>query len=274
MRTLFIDLGTCTGWVLQPDNGPLESGTFCLATADELELQRRSGGERNLDMRFGRLYEFVVGHIHQGVGRIVFEDVLFAGSQAQVQLWASLRAALWAAVHEHPAVIIRRVPSGTLKNFATGNGHARKSDMARALVECDAVGYPKIAGDLVVKADGSLADDNEVDAIWLARFTAAVDRGEQDFLGVHQRRQLRKTERRRKRAEARARKRAAKMADAATAQTINAAVRSLGRCCGRLRRYHRRRAFCPACGSSVALPKLDSASGAASAPRAWAGPDL
>ena len=60
----------------------------------------------------------------------------------------------------------------------------------------------------VLRRNGRPLDDNEVDAIWLARYTAAVDRGEEDFLGVYQRKTVRKAERRPKRALAKAERKA------------------------------------------------------------------
>jgi hypothetical protein len=52
-------------------------------------------------------------------------------------------------------------------------------------------------------------DDNEVDAIWLARYTAAVDRGEASFVGAHQRKAAATAQRRARRAAAKAEKKAA-----------------------------------------------------------------
>ena len=101
-----------------------------------------------------------------GVERIVFEDVQFVRSQGEAQLWATLRTAIWVAI-EGTAVAIFVVHVATLKKFATGNGRAKKPDMARALCQAEPQQF-HLDGDGKVRAtDGSLVDDNEVDAIWL-----------------------------------------------------------------------------------------------------------
>jgi hypothetical protein len=94
VKTLTLDLGTQTGWTLLEGNVLLASGTFVLATEKELQQQRKEGKERTLDIRFLRLLLFIVERIEAGVHRIVFEDVQFAKTQAQAQLWASLRCAI------------------------------------------------------------------------------------------------------------------------------------------------------------------------------------
>ena len=83
MKTLTLDLGTDTGWVIMEDGLPFRSGTLYLATDEELELQRREGRERTLDIRFARIHAFISDQIRQGVVRIVFEDVEFASTRMQ-----------------------------------------------------------------------------------------------------------------------------------------------------------------------------------------------
>ena len=131
--TLCIDIGTHTGWALLEGQQILESGTTHLATKEELDLQRREGKERTLDLRYSRLHALIRRFIKEhGIERIVFEDVLFSSTQMQGQLWASLRCAIWAVCQEFPIQVFG-LPVGTLKLFATGSGAAKKPEMATAL---------------------------------------------------------------------------------------------------------------------------------------------
>jgi hypothetical protein len=188
----------------------------------------------------------------------------------QSQLWASLRSALWAAAPVHSGVAIFCLPCATLKHFATGNGHAQKLEMAQALVNYRPAHYALGPAESVRRADGTLADDNEVDAIWLALYTQAVDRGERGFLGVYQRRLLeaaeRRTRRKQRKQKAKAKQAAAAAAAKAKRRALEAAIKSLGRCCGVLRMQRGRWAVCPACGSTAAIPKAAATAGSAIAP--------
>jgi len=156
------------------DNVILESNTLVLATQEELEAQRKEGKERSNDIRFSRLLRFLEQKVEAGCSRFVFEDVLFTTTRMQAQLWASLRTALWCLQEYHPEVTVFGVPVKTLKAFATGSGNAKKEDMEAALPS----GEKRLG-----------ADDNEIDAIWLAKFAMAVDKGDQDFLWPYQRKQ-------------------------------------------------------------------------------------
>ena len=153
--TLALDLGTTTGWAIWRD-GIIDSGSWLLATPRELRQQRKAGGERRADIRFHRLRQKIGDAIAEyQIGEIVFEDVLFLSSQAQSQLWASLRAAVWCY---SPQVSVDCVHTGTLKKFATGNGNADKATMAAAL------------GTLPDSWRRNTHDDNEVDALWILRW--------------------------------------------------------------------------------------------------------
>ncbi len=255
MKTLLLDLGTQTGWAVLEGGTLLQSGTLPLATEDELAHQRRQGQERTCDLRFARLYGLILQHIDQGTTRIVFEDVLFSNTQMQTQLWASLRTAIWAAALKHPGLSVFGIPVATLKRFATGNGRAQKADMAQALIRAAPDYFPNMLDGYVVKADRTLADDNEVDAIWLARYVQSVDRGERSFLGVRQRKLAAKVDRREKKAERRRAAKAKREEGKANAMAMRAptkaAIRSMGKCCGIWRRQHKRRA----CGSNIVIPK-------------------
>jgi len=260
MKTLTLDISTHTGWALLDQGTIVSSGTIHLATEEELMRQRKEGKERTLDMRFGRLHQFICANIKEhGIERIVFEDVQFSSTQMQGQLWASLRSAIW-AIYQMTPIQIFGVPVGTLKHFATGSGSAQKIDMAKALAILVPDTQVEQKGEVVFfrHKDGRLADDNEVDAIWLARYTHAVDRGEQDFLGVYQRKLVEKAEKRRKKAERKAIAKAKKVANnevkAARQLEIKEAIKAAGKCCGVLREPVKcNRATCPKCGNTVKL---------------------
>ena len=90
---------------------------------------------------------------------VVFEDVRFAKSLAQVQLWSSFSGALWALFANYAS--IAAVPTGELKKFATGMGDADKTDMRAAAVRRWANGVVENW------------DDNAVDAWWLRQIALA-----------------------------------------------------------------------------------------------------
>ena len=154
-QTLALDLGTTTGWALWKE-GTVTSGSWLLATPKELRQQRKRGGERRGDLRFHRLREHIAAAIAaHGIEQIIFEDVLFLSSQAQSQLWASLRAAVWCYSIQ---VSVDCVHTGTLKKFATGNGNADKAAMVAAL------------GALPAPWNRPVGDHNEADALWILRW--------------------------------------------------------------------------------------------------------
>jgi hypothetical protein len=192
------------------------------------------------------------------VNRIVFEDVEFASTRMQSQLWASLRTSIWAVALAHPDIGIFGVPVATLKQFATGKGGAQKLEMAQALARCRPGSYKLGTEESLLKADGELADDNEIDAIWLAYYAQAVDAGERSFLGVYQRKQIAKAERLRKKAErrqqARARRTAVRAMTKSKRRAINDAIRAMGKCCGVFRNQVRRKAVCSGCGDAIIIP--------------------
>jgi hypothetical protein len=249
------------------DGKILGSGTWVLATQDELQRQREEGKERTGDIRFFRLLELLLAIIQTGLERIAFEDVQFATSQDQAQLWATLRTAIWVAA-QGSTVEIFGVQVATLKKFATGNGRAKKPDMAQALCRVEPRKYRLDELGNVRELGGRLVDDNEVDAIWVARYSEAVDRGEVEFLSGHQRKAARKLERRTKRAASRARKQAGRQAKRDTVKAKRAAflaaVRAAGRCCGLYRKpISRNRAFCRKCYRpiKIKIPAVTASSG-------------
>jgi len=125
----------------------------------------------------------------------------------------------------------------------------------------------------VLRRNGRLLDDNEVDAIRLARYTAAVGRGEEDFLGGYQRKAARKAERRAMRAVAKAERKACNEVredeEKTKRQALMASIKAMGKCCGVFRKpapYGR--AVCLKCGQAIRIPKqagVPSAPGASQA---------
>lgn len=251
--TLTVDLGTNTGWCLMIGSQLSESGTLQLASEEELEAQRREGRERTLDLRWVRFHAFLSKHLGGGVNRIVFEDVGFAPTRMQTQLWASLRAAIW-AVANGSSIEVFCVPVATLKVFATGDPKAQKQQMLQALVDIDSEAF-ELSADVVIRRKSRLPmDHNEVDAIWLARFTAAVDRGERQFLSVFQRKALAQQARRKQRLAKKAQREAKRIAEKALKSKLRSALKAAGRCCGVFRLLAKgRTAVCSKCGNRLRL---------------------
>lgn len=171
---LAVDPATTTGlawYVNHPTVGEEDRwGSRSLKLAAESEL-------RKLDLRFFdprpvRLRRMVARLIREGLSTawlfricpakvlIAFEDVEFAKSLAQVQLWGSLRGALWTVGEEfRPEQVCLSyvsLPVPTLKKFATGSGGAGKDVMLAAAKRY----WPGV----------KFADDNEADARWLLKW--------------------------------------------------------------------------------------------------------
>ncbi|PTY01421.1 hypothetical protein DB346_13025 [Verrucomicrobia bacterium LW23] len=156
MNALALDIGTTTGWAIW-DNGQVLSGSWLLATEKQLRQQRKVGGERRGDIRFFQFRDRIAEAIAQHrIEVLVFEDVAFLSSQAQSQLWASLRTAVW--LEGQSVSRVECVHTGTLKKFATGAGNAGKEQMVAA-----AANLARPWGRVVV-------DDNEADALHILRW--------------------------------------------------------------------------------------------------------
>ncbi len=152
MNILALDYGTDTGFCFGDITRdlPAQAGTWKLATKKEITEWGKNRRTRRCDPRIPRL-AFHIKPFRPDY--VVFEDVEFASSTYQVQLWASLRAAGWLSVH--PDVRFECVPVGSLKSFASGSGNAKKEQMSEALkLKHPALWNAKL-------------NDDAVDAIWI-----------------------------------------------------------------------------------------------------------
>lgn len=130
MNVIALDLGTTTGYACNVDDAHFY-GEILLATPKELREQTKTRGNRRGDLRVERLFWWLRYSGTQWRPQVVvFEDVQFASSTYQTQLWSSLRTAVWLAFsRSYSAPIIDCVPVQTLKKFATGAGGADKAAM-------------------------------------------------------------------------------------------------------------------------------------------------
>lgn len=154
MKILALDLGTDTGYASGDIEGThFTMGTWKLATAKEVRAWRKQRLTRRRDPRPQRLCELILKKVPVP-DLIVFEDVMFASSTFQVQLWSALRTSLWMCLGD--SVKFDCVPVSTLKKFATDNGAAKKEDMARAFILNEGMrgGY----------------DDNAIDAYFIFKW--------------------------------------------------------------------------------------------------------
>lgn len=152
-KILTLDLGTKTGYCYGDSIDTVDIGTQVLAKSSEVTRWGKERLTRRCDPRVGRFAKFL-GRFDPEI--VVFEDVEFASYTKQVQLWASLRAAVWLAFGEDRHVLVECVPVGTLKKFATGAGNADKNGMATAA--------------RMLGIDINSLDDNAIDALHLWRW--------------------------------------------------------------------------------------------------------
>lgn len=170
MNFLALDLGSSTGYCFNVSSRRY-SGTWKLATAKELNDQKRTRMDRRGDIRVSRFFAKIMAlQSSSQFSAIVWEDVQFSKHTLATQLWASFRTAIWLAF-PGPQPVKECVGVTALKKLSTGNGAADKDGMARALVAkeshlwnlCGKVGALKV----VEKATGRLLTNDEVDAILL-----------------------------------------------------------------------------------------------------------
>ncbi len=137
---LALDLGTKTGWAVQPTQGPVQSGT------QTFRPNRFEGG----GMRYLRFTDWLVeiAMMTSGLHRVVFEEVRRHAGTDAAHAYGGFLATLtgWCEQHEVP---YQGVPVGTIKRHVTGKGNADKAAVIAA-----------------VRARGfNPADDNEADAL-------------------------------------------------------------------------------------------------------------
>lgn len=137
---LALDLGTTTGWALQPGNGPATSGTASFRPT------RYDGG----GMRFLRFRNWLE-QLRAYAGRIdavYFEEVRAHAGADAAHIYGGFLATLTAWC-EQQVIPYQGVPVATIKRFIAGRGNADKTAVIAA-----------------VRARGfNPADDNEADAI-------------------------------------------------------------------------------------------------------------
>lgn len=151
-----LDLGTNLGVAILRPKQPAELRTLKLGQQLELAKLRRSEDDtlRRFDPRALCFFDFLKSLSFDEPPWVAFEDVKFIVSTAQGQLWATFRGVLWAAQLTCPSRYLA-IPTGTLKQFATGNGAADKDQM-------------RLAFEKKFSMPPAPYDDNLVDAAWIA----------------------------------------------------------------------------------------------------------
>ena len=147
---LGLDLGTRTGWALALPDGVKSRVLDCKPAAPELPGSRFRVFRDHLmwcNSRAGGMIGLVA---YEGIrfavpGHGARVAALFGGFEAVLRMWC-----------EHHEIACVAVAPATLKKHVTGNGRATKEDMLAA-----------------IRASGQRPiDDNEADAIGLARYGA------------------------------------------------------------------------------------------------------
>jgi Holliday junction resolvasome RuvABC endonuclease subunit len=147
-RILGLDLGTNTGWCRMGD-GYVAYGEWGFEGG---VVNRALGFRAQLGVELEARPDLVV-----------YEEVLFVVSRQQISIWTALATVLRLACYDAGVPLVPVAP-GTLKKFATGNGHAKKPEMVAAANEyLEGLGHEPIG-----KTRHDVAD-----AIHLARYVAA-----------------------------------------------------------------------------------------------------
>ena len=171
MNILALDLGTSTGAA-----GSWGSETWLLANKANLDRATRLRLNRRLDIRAVALWmRLLKAHQTAPLDWIVFEDVQFAKSRLQVQLWSSFRGVVWGFAISHD-IQVECLHTNGLKEYATGNGAADKPMMGRALVKKHPDVYTLENGLVKRKSEGILLTDDEVDALHLYDWASSIIR--------------------------------------------------------------------------------------------------
>lgn len=130
--------------------------------------------DRRLDIRVmafvNKLKEI---HAAKAIDYIFFEDVRFAKSLAQAQLWSSFRGAIWTFAHLN-GIHTDCLDTGKLKIWATGSGSADKPAMARALVVKYSDQYSAQKELVFCRKTGTFMGDDAVDAIHLLYWSLTI----------------------------------------------------------------------------------------------------
>lgn len=168
---LALDLGCKTGFALETEQTGLVSGTWRLdkwCPVCPFDFPKRD----LLMIREWRLFWLVrsiVGAAIFAGGVVAYENVQFGVSLLQTQAWAGYRSAMLTACHMSGVSHFIPVPVGTLKKFAAGHGAATKEMLATAFVRSNPGTSLDPRGN-VVRPDGRIADDNQIDARWLLTY--------------------------------------------------------------------------------------------------------
>lgn len=147
---LALDLGTCTGWALQPRaGGPVTSGTQSFKPG-----RYEGGGMRYLRFRgwLNSLRASVEVHA------VYFEEVRNHKGVDAAHIYGGLLAHLTAWCEQNK-IPYQGVPVGTIKKSWTGSGNAGKAAMVEA---ARSRGFQPV-------------DDNEADALAILHYALALD---------------------------------------------------------------------------------------------------
>lgn len=150
VNTLAIDLGTTTGYAYNIGEN-FSYGHWLLASPREVRQWGLTRLSRRRDPRPQRLCDSIL-KLPIVPDLICFEDVAFASSTFQVQLWSALRTSLWMCLSD--AVRFDCIAVQSLKKFACYGG-AKKEAMREALAQK----HPGIYNERMT--------DDEVDAAWI-----------------------------------------------------------------------------------------------------------
>ncbi len=160
MNLLALDLGTKTGYALALGSG-LQAGTWVLSSPADVSRARQKRLDRRQDPRINILWDALTRvNFNDRLDWIFFEDVQFATTTMQCQLWSSFRTVLWLFAYAND-IKIDCCPVGTLKKFATGHGGADKAFMRQAFIDNQ---YLRDARKL---DNFEKLDDNAIDALHL-----------------------------------------------------------------------------------------------------------